>query len=62
MKVKNMIEALKYLDQEKTIYMSSDSEGNSFSNPCEISKEGDVYVLWPDDSFIDADKEIWNED
>ena len=62
MKVKNMIEALKYLDQEKTIYMSSDSEGNSFSNPCEISKEGDVYVLWPDDSYIDADEEMWNED
>ena len=60
MKVKNMIKALEYLDQEKTIYMSSDSEGNSFSNPCEISKEGDFYVLWPDDSYIDAD-EIWGE-
>lgn len=61
MKVKNMIEALKHLDQEATIYMSSDSEGNSFSNPCEISKEGDFYVLWPDDSYIDAD-EMWDEE
>lgn len=61
MKVKNMIEALKHLDQEATIYMSSDGEGNSFSNPCEISKEGDFYVLWPDDSYIDAD-EMWDEE
>jgi hypothetical protein len=61
MKVKELVRILKTLDQDKPIYMSSDSEGNSFSNPCEISEEGDCYVLWPDDCYVDADEEIWNE-
>lgn len=60
MKVKELVRILKTLDQDKPIFMSSDSEGNSFSNPCEISKEIGFYVIWPDDSYIEPE-ELWNE-
>lgn len=55
MKVKTLLKILSQLGQDKDIYLSSDSEGNWFSNPDSISDEGEYYILFPDDAYIELE-------
>ena len=52
MKVRTLIEILSKLDWDKEIYLASDSEGNSYSNPSDILIDEKYCILYPDDSYL----------
>ena len=50
MLVKELVKKLKKLPQDKPVYMSTDAEGNGFSNIDGISPTDDTmntFVVWP---------------
>ena len=53
MKVRALMEILLKLDWDKEIYLSSDSEGNSYSNPSDVLIEEKYCILYPDDSYLE---------
>ena len=53
MKIRTLIEILSKLDWDKEIYLASDSEGNSYSNPNGILVEEKYCILYPDDSYLE---------
>ena len=53
MKVRQLIRMLNCLDNEKQIFISSDSEGNSFNNISTIEDNEGFYIIWPDDSYLE---------
>lgn len=57
MKIKDLMLALSACEPEANIYMSSDGEGNSFGNPCDIykSKNDNFYILYPDDAYYEVE-------
>lgn len=58
MKVKQLITLLKQLKPNADIYLSSDGEGNSYSNPSDIcaDEKEKYYILFPDDSYLDIEE------
>lgn len=53
MKVGQLIRMLNCLDNEKQIFISSDTEGNSFNNISTIEDNESFYIIWPDDSYLE---------
>ena len=53
MKVGQLIRMLNCLDNEKQIFISSDTEGNSFNNISTIEDNEGFYIIWPDDSYLE---------
>lgn len=50
MKVKELVRILQTLDQNKPIFMASDSEGNDYNYVSIIDTAlKNCYILWPDD-------------
>jgi hypothetical protein len=54
MKVKELVKKLEKLEQEKDIFMSSDSEGNIINYISEIEKDHDNYIIYPTDDYIET--------
>ena len=59
MKVRTLIEILAKLDWNKEIYLANDSEGNSFSNPGDISLGLNSIILYPDDAYLELESIRW---
>ena len=61
MKVKDLIEKLKQVNQKADVFLSSDAEGNSFhgiDKDIDANKEKDGQViLWADDQHLDMDED-----
>lgn len=58
MKVKELVEILKKLNQDKSIFLSHDSEGNSYGTITEDSFESteDFYIIYPYEEYIEYDE------
>ena len=60
-KVKELIKALRKLDPNKNIYMSSDTEGNHYStinemNVFQLTEDGKSAVLWPFQEYLEYEQ------
>lgn len=55
MKIRTLIEILSKLDGDKEIYLSSDSEGNSYANPSDVYIGEHYCILYPDDGYMELE-------
>lgn len=58
MKVKELIKALKVFDGNMEVYVSADSEGNSYGTiePDTIWKTNEVVIIYPCEDGLDYDE------
>ena len=65
MKVKELIKLLKKLDQDATIDMSTDEEGNAYGDISDVlgtgtlQRGGKVYILYPETCEMPEDRYVY---
>lgn len=65
MKVKELIKLLKKLDQDATIDMATDEEGNSYGDISDalasgtLQRGGNVYTLYPETCEMPEDRYVY---